>query len=159
MVLHGVMMAILIVQAIAKDLVFTQPGVVLQESGFVSGNLFLNAYRSIPSVRCILSLKINQICLKLLKFYNYLSNILFSAFTLVDSLPVRVVFRKPMLNSERAEDMDNIFDKQNRRSGVIHTPKDELKEKYSILTFNYLMELVAIITYAELRTIKINNDK
>ena len=55
MVLHGVMMAILIVQAAAKDLVFTQPGVVLQESGFVSGNLFLSAYHSIPS-RCILSL-------------------------------------------------------------------------------------------------------
>ena len=43
MVLHGVMMVMLIVQAVAKDLVFTQPGVVLQESGFVSGNQFLNA--------------------------------------------------------------------------------------------------------------------
>ena len=38
MILHGVMMVILVVQAVAKDLVFAQPGVVLQESGFVSGN-------------------------------------------------------------------------------------------------------------------------
>ena len=62
-----------------------------------------------------------------------------------------------MLNSE-GEAVDDIFDKQNRRSGVILTPKDEPKEKYSIFTFNYLMELIAF-TYAELRTIKIKNDK
>ena len=45
-----------------------------------------------------------------------------------------------------------------KQSGVILTPMDELKEKYSIFTFSYLMELIAI-TYAELRTIKIKNDK
>ena len=93
---------------------------------------------------------------KTLQFY--LSNILFSAFTSVDSLPVRVVFKKPMLSSDTAEDMDDEFAIQNKRSGVILTPKEELKEKYSIFTYSHLMELIAI-TYAELRTIKIKNDK
>ena len=69
----------------------------------------------------------------LLQFYNYLSDILFSAFKSVDSLPVRVVFKKPMLSSD-TEPMDDIFDEQNRRSGVILTPKNEVEEKYGIFT-------------------------
>ena len=62
-----------------------------------------------------------------------------------------------MLSSER-EDMDEVIDRKNRQSGVILSPEDELKEKYGIFTFSYLMELIAF-TYAELRTIKIKNDK